>query len=487
MVKLNKNSKKCVDFINNNLVNKLNISLDYKIIEKLFINIKTEHNKVYNSVKINYPICLKKKTYNLLDEKGNILWILKKIDKIMPHEFQKSSIIKTIIDSNNCLNENECHKLLDDNIHQIIDIIQPIINNSEYNSHFKILFDKFPKEIYSDIYTGRFISSSIKKNVEEHLHYLSIFNEIYDNNQYKLNIIQDKCNILSDYVKNILSGIISINQLVNKRPIPIEIKLFLTEEKKLLPINKYDTLGSNNVNTGATYRGDCSSIIIWRKEESAKVIYHEMAHCLSLDFDMPDKIITKIRQMFDLPSDIEIRIYESYVEMWGLIFNSSFISNLLNINIKTVISHEISFSLFQVAKILNHFGFQSWKQFYKPDILYKNQTTYTNIKPIFKQKSSIFSYYIIKASLLYHIDDFINWCYTNINTNDNSIPINFTDFKNGSNYDKYYDLIKFCCDDIHFQESIDLILHSYGDLFNNCNINDKNFLRNTLRMTCYEI
>ena len=61
MVKLNKNSKKCVDFINNNLVSKLNILLDHKIIEKLFIKIKTEHNKVYNSVKINYPICLKKK------------------------------------------------------------------------------------------------------------------------------------------------------------------------------------------------------------------------------------------------------------------------------------------------------------------------------------------------------------------------------------------------------------------------------------------
>ena len=63
-------------------------------------------------------------------------------------------------------------------------------------------------------------------------------------------------------------------------------------------------------------------------------------------------------------------------------------------DIYKMLSLEISFILFQAAKVLNYYGFE------KIDDL-------INSDKFINQNTSVFSYYIIKASILYNIENYL--------------------------------------------------------------------------------
>jgi len=126
----------------------------------------------------------------------------------------------------------------------------------------------------------------------------------------------------------------------------------------------------------------------------------------------------KMEKIFNINS--EFNIYESYTEFWATILNSLLSSYFLvdKENITTIkkfqekyllyidffIEFERFFSLFQCVKVLNHMGL-SYNNIIESKDSYK--------KSLYKEKTNIFAYYILKCVLLYNYNDFIKWCQEN--------------------------------------------------------------------------
>lgn len=451
---LSMDSQTCVDFVKRNLYpykKQHNITHIYTTINKILVN---------TTINLDLPLCYNKKN-KIINTRGNIYWILKQLIHYNTNLIDNE--IKEYLNNSNCLQDKECISWLDNKgHHKLQDIYQLMKSQHLPKNMSNILNQIYPKEIYQDIYS-KFTSVNIQNNIEKNLHYINI----YQYSNIKIIAIKDSLDSIYNYIKQLIIFIMVMLSFTNNQNKTIEIKIFLTDAKKKINPN-YKYLGIDEVNTGSTYRGDCSSVLIWRKEEAYKVILHELCHCLSFDFELPDNLEIKIRDMFpQIPKNNEIRVYEAYVEMWGLIIHMNLLSSKLNINIDEIYLHECCFSLIQVAKILKHFGFTNWNQFYNN----------TNYKSNYQQRSSILSYYIIKTSFLFNLDYFLKWCQTN------NLEYPYINFNNSSKtiYHSYINLIQYCCDDILFQNNINYYLTN-SNLFEN---ND--FLKNTLRMSCYEL
>ena len=177
-----------------------------------------------------------------------------------------------------------------------------------------------------------------------------------------------------------------------------------------------------------------------------------------LDSDIPDEYVNQIKEFFCVPKNTEIRPYEAYVETWANIFLISIVSQELKKS--SILEEEITYSIYQAAKILVHFGFKEWGDFYKNPT--KDSRDYC-------QKSSILSYFIIKAAILFNIDEFISFCGKN-NGEENIVNYN----KNsGIIHQDFVNLIELCCDDVEFQTQMNNMMKN------------KDF-DNSLRMTCNE-
>lgn len=176
-----------------------------------------------------------------------------------------------------------------------------------------------------------------------------------------------------------------------------------------------------------------------------------------------------------IPIASEILIYETYSEIWAEIMNV-----IITVSIEThgnhlsfgsmvesMLNKELFFSLFQCAKILDHFGI-------KYEDLYTEERVMDRKR--YREKTSVFSYYFLKTILLFHCNGFLEW---SIENNGDTI-----EFKNPeTNVRKFTDA---------------LILSKYNDpMFVEClsQMNARFFKRktrntmiyNTLRMTANEI
>ena len=107
----------------------------------------------------------------------------------------------------------------------------------------------------------------------------------------------------------------------------LNIYIYLTPFKKELPENKSEVIGPIHANTGYTYRCEKKNeIVIYRQEEWFKVFIHETMHTFGNDFeaelrDVDDMVIKKI---FSLPQGVDIRLSETYSEIWARIMNVAF-------------------------------------------------------------------------------------------------------------------------------------------------------------------
>lgn len=183
--------------------------------------------------------------------------------------------------------------------------------------------------------------------------------------------------------------------------------LFTDEKKKLVQNEKHFT--SKHANSAFTT--SCkqeTTIYIYRKEEWFKVFIHETFHSLGLDFS---HIINNVNEkrivsLFPVKSTQGIRIYESYCEFWGEIYNILFIAFLQSTTkhefknlSKELYLNELQFSAFQVVKILKHY-----------DTSLNYESFINHQTPIIEESTSVLSYYIIKFVLLFYCRDFESWC-----------------------------------------------------------------------------
>ena len=256
----------------------------------------------------------------------------------------------------------------------------------------------------------------------------------------------------------------------------IDIFLYLSEEKKILPTVSCETIDRIHVNTAFTTAcAPKTEINIYRDEEWFKVLIHESCHCFGFDFSHHSSINARVAAdiLKQIPIASEILIYETYSEIWAEIMNV-----IITVSIEThgthlsfgsmvesMLNKELFFSLFQCAKILDHFGMK-YEDLYREGVGGKR----------YREKTSVFSYYFLKTILLFHCNWFLEW---SIENNGDTI-----EFKNPeTNVRKFTNA---------------LILSKYNDpMFVEClsQMNTRFFKRkarntmiyNTLRMTANEI
>jgi len=207
----------------------------------------------------------------------------------------------------------------------------------------------------------------------------------------------------------------------------MNITLFFTDHLKTLAKTKMQPLDQQHVNTAFTTScAPSTEINIFRSEEWFKVLMHETFHNLGMDFSEMDcsEADRLILGLFPIQAS-EIRLFETYCEMWAEIMNvlfTVFFSSKRSLHNRTIaksrqqilqeierlLKLEAAWSMFQSGKVLDHYGLTY-------DQLTDKTSVASSVKRTaqYKEKTYVLSYYIIKSVFMTHMNSFIEWCIEN--------------------------------------------------------------------------
>jgi len=271
-----------------------------------------------------------------------------------------------------------------------------------------------------------FNSNSFPEEIRKHIDELSMSEICYTFSLYGRNIklyfvveednVEFKLDAFNKYVDNVILWLYILNQYASKQCANnLVVFFYFTSHEKKVPNSNIYVLNEINVNTAFTTT--CpkdSEIIVFRREEWFKVFIHETFHNFGLDFSDMDNSISKncILNIFKVNSDVNL--YESYTEFWAEIMNALFCSffalkdknNIQEFlsNSEFFINFERTYSFFQLVKTLNFMGLT-----YKD--LYSN-TEHSRVlrENLYKEKTNVLSYYVIKTILINNYQGFLEWC-----------------------------------------------------------------------------
>ena len=274
-----------------------------------------------------------------------------------------------------------------------------------------------------------FNSNSFPEEIRNHIDELSLSEITYTfslfNRKITIYFIVEEHNAevnlttYNKYIDNIIMWFYILNEYGSKKcSSKFTIYFYFTSLEKKIPISNIDILDQIHVNTGFTTTcPNDSEIVIFRKEEWFKVLIHESFHNFALDFsDMNTNECTKdILSIFKVNS--EVNLFESYTEFWAEIINCSFCSFLSlknKLNVSEFLSNFVFFvniertnSFFQLVKTLDFMGL-NYKNMY-----YDNKHSQILRDNLYKEKSNILAYYIIKVILINNYQGFLLWCKSN--------------------------------------------------------------------------
>jgi hypothetical protein len=240
--------------------------------------------------------------------------------------------------------------------------------------------------LYELLYGNPFISLDVQFLIEQN----TLCYEHFESKNLNLHLFT----IVDSYIinLNLISRIVNFMKLLSDYKKKINLIIFVGNQKKFLTYENY--ICEDNTNSGSNIK--YVEIVIWRMEEIYKVLLHELIHYTGIDFSNKSDEMKKI---FDDNFNILgfDNVFESYTETLAVILNSVVISELLNISFDKIITYEIKFSLFQVAKICVFFGIKDFEDLFNK-----------NIKSKFIQSTSVCSYYIVKTLLLLNLNKFLD-------------------------------------------------------------------------------
>jgi hypothetical protein len=274
-----------------------------------------------------------------------------------------------------------------------------------------------------------FNSNSFPEIVRKHIDELTMSEITYHFSLYgrniKVHFIVENDNVeleletYNKHVDSIIMWLYILNQYASKQcATSLVIYLYFTSLEKKIPNSNIFILDEINVNTAFT--STCpkdSEIVVFRKEEWFKVFIHETFHNFALDFsDMNNNDAHKcILDIFKVNSNVNL--YEAYTEFWAEIMNALFCSffSLKNkndiddflSNSEFFINFERTFSFFQLVKTLDFMGLT-----YK-DLYSETERSRMLRENLYKEKTNVLSYYIIKTVLINNYQGFLSWCKTN--------------------------------------------------------------------------
>lgn len=383
---------------------------------------------------------------------------------------------------------NNTVKYIYNEIQHAQNLIKSLIENNKITQTIDIFETKKNVELPS-LFNSRFVVSYIKTYVKKHIYgtiTLNVFllGHTIDIIFYLLEPEDDTNYVLGNpLILNILTWLyIAAKNSKKHCAETLTIHCFMTPFKKNLPDNDYEILSPEHCNsavtTSCTKNGE---ICIFRKEEFLKVLIHESFHIFGLDFSgLPISRLKKnILKIFPIQSDMELA--ETYSETWATIMNAFICANNLmeKPNFPEFLAYadfciglEQFFSLFQLIKILNFMNL-NYKNLYDKDELSVSSRRY-----LYREKTNVFAYYILKTVFLCNMDLFLDWCKTNNVKKDGNI---FNFYKTSENLDHFGQLIKSIYDKKHILEKISIVEKISSD------INSPLNLLKTTRMTLCEL
>ena len=274
-----------------------------------------------------------------------------------------------------------------------------------------------------------FNSNSFPEIVRKHIDELTMSELTYNFSLYGRNIkvhfiveddsVELHLDTYNKHIDSIIMWLYILNQYASKQCVnSLVIYLYFTSLEKRIPDSNIFILDEINVNTAFTTT--CpkdSEIVVFRKEEWFKVFIHETFHNFALDFsDMNNNDAHKcILDIFKVNSNVNL--YEAYTEFWAEIMNALFCSffSLKNkndiddflSNAEFFINFERTFSFFQLVKTLDFMGLT-----YK-DLYSETERSRMIRENLYKEKTNVLSYYIIKTVLINNYQGFLSWCKIN--------------------------------------------------------------------------
>jgi hypothetical protein len=201
----------------------------------------------------------------------------------------------------------------------------------------------------------------------------------------------------------------------------IHVYLYLTPMEKRLPRTNMEMMGQIHVNTA--YTSGClptTEIVIFRKEEWFKVFLHETFHCFGLDFADMNTSLSKQQILSLFPVSSQVNFYEAYTEFWATIVNSCFFAFFVVVNkggggggegnkykfhqiFEKIMEEERKYSLFQMVKVLEFMGLQY------QDLYSSSENSIIARKTLYKERTNVLSYYILKTILLFYYPEFLSF------------------------------------------------------------------------------
>jgi hypothetical protein len=345
------------------------------------------------------------------------------------------------------------------------------------------ILSKYPSLQFHKLLINDFTSFNVIQNIEKHMNTLVIYSFTYNNTEYKdrlyIYLDKNKTNIGSNYLqilgRNIIQRILFYNSLLNTQKIPERFIIFLTDlekeiDKQLIENHHFKT---NNVNSAVTNKQD---IIIYRKQEILKSIFHELTHFHSLDFmNIPSNIVNDLINTHHIKQENTYLLYESVTETLANILNNIYLSSDIKI-FKDNLKNEIKYSTLQVAKILKVLKYKKWSDFTNTNS-HGTNSHITNTK--FTQDSCMFSYYILKTYILINLDTYFKNC---LDSN-----LHFITTENGfSNLMKIFTASRY---NVMFDKVINLFISKLPNYKSSDGKDNYKKLKNiykTLRMTCLD-
>jgi hypothetical protein len=374
------------------------------------------------------------------------------------------------------------------NAYKYIKILKKTYGDHLYHIHLK------PIKTASQIIKPKgFKSSSFPEEVRNHIDTHTSYELTYSFSLFEKEIRvffilenQDiEMKVFDKYVDSIVMWLFILNKYAStfcaKK---LDIYLYFTSLSKYLPTVESRVLDETHANTAFTTT--CpreSEIVIFRKEEWFKVLIHETFHNFGLDFSgmNTDKCTTDMLNIF--PVDSDVNLYESYAEFWAEIVNALFCSffKLKNKNnIDEFLEHseyfinlERTHGFFQLVKTLDYMGLNY------ETLVKKDKQSAVKREALYKEKTSILAYYVIKTILMNNYQGFLDWCQIN--------NYKLYDFKKTQpNIDKFCLFIKQNYKSNAMLGNVDRMEHFFMNIKPN-NKEKYNFIMKTMRMSICEL
>lgn len=180
--------------------------------------------------------------------------------------------------------------------------------------------------------------------------------------------------------------------------------------KKSLPLKKNSYIDQENCNSAfCTVQYDDKingPIVLFRNEECLKVLIHELIHGNFIDYQIiHGKGVKEISSQ--ICTKYPILLNEGFTETFGSLLHMIFISYITKINCNIIFKNELYHNVLILNKLMNFYNIKKIE-----DILVSH-----GCNSEFKQKTNVFSYYVIKVINYMNINEFLNMVENNIKKN----------------------------------------------------------------------